>query len=134
MTHLVDIHIRPTSPKPIQPELLMRIPLPAERRHRLHAHRRDAVGDDLQAVFLALGIEDLEAGHADHARFEVVVFLHVLDGLDADADLGARAHERDVCVLGVDADVPALDAVLDGRGFQVGQVLARQRQDAGCGF
>ncbi len=134
MTNLVDIHIRPTSTKPIQPELLMRVPLPAKRRHRLHAHGRDTVRDDLQTVLLALGVEDLEARHADHARFEVVVVLHVLDGLDADANLGARAHERDVRALGLDADVPALDAVLDRRRLQVRQVLTRQRQDAGRGF
>lgn len=134
MTHLVDIHIRPTSTKAIQPELLMRVSLPAKRRHGLHTHGRDAVGDDFQAVLFALGVEDFETRHADHARFEVVVVLHVLDGLDADADLGARAHERDVRALGLDADVATLDAVLDRRRLQVRQVLARQRQDTGCGF
>lgn len=112
----------------------MGVPLPAQRRHDLHTHRRDTIWQNLETVFFVLHIEDLEAGERHHTGVDLVIIPEVLDGFDTEADFRAGADERDIGIFVLGGDVAALDGVLDGRVFQLRDILSRQGDDAGCGL
>ena len=109
----------------------MSVALPAHGRAGLDGQHGDAVGQDLEAVLLVLGVEHLEAGNRHNTGGDAVVLLEVLGSLDTDADLGTGRHNGDGGVGGVHGDVTTLQGTLDGRVLQLGQVLAGQGQNAG---
>lgn len=130
-THLVDVLVRARGTEAVQTELLVGVTLPAHGAHDLNGQRGDTVGQDAQAVLLGLSIEDLEAGQGDNTGLDVVVVGQVLDGVNADADLGTGRDQGDGGALVLVDNVATLDGVLDGRVLELGQVLAGQGQDAG---
>ena len=109
----------------------MRVALPAHGGEGLDGQDGDVVGQDLELVGLVLGVKDLEAGHGDDAGGDAVLFLEVLGGVNADADLGAGGDESDGGAGVLDGDVGTLDGGLDAAVLQLGQVLAGEGQDAG---
>ena len=125
-TCLVNILVGTRSTETVQTELLVGISLPTHGAHNLDGERRDTVGEDTQAVFLALSIKDLEARQGHDTSLNVVLLGEVLNGVNADADLGSGGNEGDVSTFLLVEDVSTLDGLVDDRAFELGKVLPRK--------
>lgn len=117
------------STEAVQAELLVRVALPTHGAKSLDGQHGNAVREDLEAVFLGLGIEDLEARNGDDAGSDTVLLLEVGSSLDGDADLGTGGDDGDGSVGGVNSDVSTVESVLHGGELKLGQVLTGQSHD-----
>lgn len=129
-TCLVDIQVGTRSTESVDTELLVSVSLPAHGAHDLNGHGGDTIGKNRQAVLLVLKVESLEAGHRDDAGLDVLVLLEVLGSIDSDGDLGTGGNQGNVGTLDLAQDVTTLCSLLDGRALELGEVLARQSNDA----
>lgn len=113
----------------VQTELLVGVALPTHGAESLDGENGDTVGENLEAVLLGLGIEDLEARNGHNTGSNTVLLLEVGSGLNGDADLGTSGDNGDGSVGGVNSDVTTVESVLEGRELKLGQVLTGQSHD-----
>lgn len=109
----------------------MSVALPAHGAHHLNGQRGDAVGQDGESVLLGLGIEHLEARNRDDAGLDVVLLQELLGGIHGNGNFGTGRDQGDLGTLDLLQDVSTLDGLLDDGALELGQVLARQGNDAG---
>jgi hypothetical protein len=129
MTYSIHLLVGAGSTEAVETELLVRVALPTHGGAGLDGQNGDAVGQDLEAVLLGLGVEDLEARNRHNTGNDTVLLLEVGGGLDGDADLGTSGDNGDGGVGGVDNDVTTVQSALDGGELELGQVLAGQGHD-----
>lgn len=128
-TRLVDVLVGARGTESVETELLVGVAFPAHSGHDLNGQRGDAVGQNREAVLLALGVEDLEARHRDDTGVNIVLLLQVLGGINTDADLGTSGDESDIGVLDLVQDVTTLDGLLDRGTLKLRQVLTGEGED-----
>lgn len=127
---LVDVLVGTRGTEAVEAELLVSVALPSHGAQSLDGQMGNTVGQDRQAVLLALGVEDLEAGHGDNTGLDALLG-ELLDGIDSDGRLGTSGDESDLGTLDLLQDVTTLGGLLNGSSLKLGQVLARQSDDAG---
>ena len=127
---VVDILVGTRGTEAVEAELFVSVALPAHGGQSLDGQMGDTVGQNREAVLLALGVENLEAGHGDNTGLDALLGK-LLDGIDSDGSLGASGDKSDLGTLNLLQDVTALGGLLNGSSLKLGQVLARQSDNAG---
>ena len=113
-TYLVNILIWSTGTESVKTELLVGIPLPSHGGHNLNGQRWNAIWKNAESVLLCLRIEDLEARDGNNTSSQVVGVLKVLNGVNADTNLGTGGNQSDISLLGIVNNVTTLDSVANG--------------------
>lgn len=103
---------------------------PTSSRSRLEREDGSSAPQNTEPIFLVLLIESKPAGQADHASFDPLS-REPLSSIDSDVDFTSGADDSEVFILLLNGDVTATGGLFDGRSFQVGQVLARKRENGG---
>lgn len=97
-------------------------------RKSLQGQDGGTASQDAESVLERLRVKHGPAWQADDPRVDTLR-SQFLRGLERDADLTSRAHDRQRLALHLMHDVASLRSALDGRRFEVRQVLARERED-----
>jgi hypothetical protein len=129
-TDLVDILVSTAGTESVETELLMGISLPAHGRHDLNGQGWDSIWENTESVLLGLSVKDLEARNGDDTGIEVVLVLQVLDGVNADTNLGTSGNESDISLLNVVDNITTLDGMANRGVLELWQILAGKGDDA----
>src|SRR5690606_1604253 len=95
-------------------------PLPSEGGGRFDRNSGDPLPEDLCAIFLVLGEEELPAREADHSSSDPAVGQEI-GRLEGDVDLAAGGDQNDVVTVPEDVASPGHSAPLSVKN---GDVLA----------
>jgi hypothetical protein len=129
-TDLVDILVSTAGTESVETELLMGISLPAHGRHDLNGQGWDSIWENTESVLLGLSVKDLEARNGDDTGIEVVLVLQVLDGVNADTNIGTSGNESDISLLNVVDNITTLDGMANRGVLELWQILAGKGDDA----
>lgn len=97
-------------------------------RKSLQRQNGSTAPQNTQSVLLILLIEDQPTRQAYDPGLDSLC-LEFPSRLDGDADLATTTDDGQILVRLFMHDIPASESALDGRAFEVGQVLSGKRQD-----